>query len=64
MVWFGNGDVIGIFDNCNANNNSHNRGFGIWQCIFVNDTGLSGLTLFPGEENFTLKELEIFEISV
>jgi hypothetical protein len=64
MVWFGNADAIGLLDNCNTNNKSHNRGFGIPQSSFVNDTGLPGSTLFTGEETFTVKELEIFEASI
>jgi hypothetical protein len=64
MVWFGISGAIAIFDNCNVNNNSHNRGFGISQPSFVNDTGLPGSTLFTGEEYFTVKELEIFEILI
>jgi hypothetical protein len=63
-IWFGNFGVIDIFDNCNANNNSHNKGFACSLPTFVNDTGLSGSTLFTGEETFTVTELEIFEISV
>jgi hypothetical protein len=64
MVWFGSSGAIGILDNCNVNNNSHNNGFGDQNSSFVNDTGLSGSTLFTGENNFTVKELEIFEVSL
>jgi hypothetical protein len=64
MVWFGSDGAIAIYDNCNANNNSHNRGFGSPYSSFVNDTGLPGSTLFTGEERFTVKELEIFKISI
>jgi hypothetical protein len=64
MVWFGNGGAIGITDNCDSHNNSHNRGFGIPQSSFVNDTGLPGSTLLTGEEIFTVKEFEIFEVSI
>jgi hypothetical protein len=64
MVHFGYSGAIFITDNCNTNNNASNGGFGIPQSSFVNDTGLPGSTLFTGEGKFTVKELEIFEISV
>jgi hypothetical protein len=64
MVFFGGWGAIYITDNCNSHNNSHNRGFAHPQSSFVNDTGLPGSTLFTGEETFTVKELEIFEVSI
>jgi hypothetical protein len=63
MVWFGNGGFIGIYEDCNVNCNSHNKAFNISPPTYVNDTGLPGSTLFTGEQNYTVKELEIFELS-
>jgi hypothetical protein len=64
LVWFGYCGGIALYDNCNITNNSHNNGFSHPQSSFVNDTGLPGSTLFTGEATFTVKELEIFEISI
>jgi hypothetical protein len=64
MVFFGCWGAICITDNCNSHNNSHNRGFGHPESSFVNDTGLPGSTLFTGENTFTVKELEIFGVSI
>jgi hypothetical protein len=63
LVWFGMSGCIGIFDDCNVNNKSHNKGFGNNQPTYVNDTGLSGSTLFTGKENYAVKELEIFKVT-
>jgi hypothetical protein len=64
MVCFGSNGAIRITDNCNSHNNSNNHGFGNSSSSFVNDTGLPGSTLFTGEETFTVKEFEIFEVSI
>jgi hypothetical protein len=64
LVWFGNAGCIGIPDDCNENNNSHTNGYSLEKPTYANDTGLPGSTLFTGEKNFTVKELEIFEVSV
>jgi hypothetical protein len=50
---------ISISNNCNANVNSRS-------CLgefYVNDTGLDGQTVFTGSQNFTVKEIEVFEIT-
>jgi hypothetical protein len=62
MVWFGYCGCIAISPDCNVNSKSHNKGFGLDQPTYVNDTGLPGSTLFTGEQNYVVKELEIFEI--
>jgi hypothetical protein len=41
----------------------HNTGFGGTSSTFENDTGLTGKTFFTGDELFTVKELEILELS-
>jgi hypothetical protein len=57
---FGNGHDIYVADNCNANNSSHtNLGKG-----YVNDTGITGNAVFTGEYNFTVKEIEVFAITL
>jgi hypothetical protein len=62
MVWIGNGGAIVISDDCNMNNKSHTLGWDNQYSSYANDTGLDGCTLFTGEKNFTVKELEIFEL--
>jgi hypothetical protein len=51
---------IGVYDNCNANRNSFTGSFG---AHYTNDTGLNGLTFLTGSNNFTAREIEVFEIS-
>jgi hypothetical protein len=49
-----------VADNCNANISSHtNLGQG-----YVNDTGITGKAVFTGKYNFTVKEIEVFAISL
>jgi hypothetical protein len=62
LVWFGYNGAIGIFPLCNANNGSHNNGFGHSDGSYENDTGLNGPTFFTGASNYTVKDLEIFEL--
>jgi hypothetical protein len=50
---------IGVGDNCNANTASRTSHFGN---SYANDTGLDGRHFFTGSENFTVKEIEVFEI--
>jgi hypothetical protein len=54
-----NGDIA-VYDNCNANTDSFTRYFGY---AYVNDTGLDGKTFFTGSGEFTVKEIEVFEIT-
>jgi hypothetical protein len=57
---FGNGHDIYVADNCNTStSNSTNLGSG-----YVNDTGIDGKIVFSGEYNFTVKEIEIFTITL
>jgi hypothetical protein len=50
---------IGVSDNCNANTNSDTSLGG----TYANDTGLDGPTFFTGLHWFTVKEIEVFEIT-
>jgi hypothetical protein len=57
---FGNNKDIYVADNCTANNNSYTYlGGG-----YVNDTGITGTTVFTGEQYFTVKEIEVFTITL
>jgi hypothetical protein len=57
---FGGGADIHVSDNCNTNTNSYtNLGN-----AYVNDTGITGNTVFTGEYNFTVKEIEVFTITL
>jgi hypothetical protein len=47
-----------VFNQCNRNHGSSSQLGG----SYVNDTGLAGNTVFTGEYNFTVKELEVFEV--
>jgi hypothetical protein len=55
----GNCDMF-VQDNCNtATNNWADLGGS-----YVNDTGIDGKLVFTGEYNFTVKEIEVFTISL
>jgi hypothetical protein len=57
---FGGGCDILVAGNCNANTNSStNLGGG-----YVNDTGITGIAVFTGEQYFTVKEIEVFAITL
>jgi hypothetical protein len=57
---FGNNHDIYVADNCNANTCSYtNLG-----AAYVNDTGITGKAVFTGEYNFTVKEIEVFVITL
>jgi hypothetical protein len=51
---------IAVLDNCNAKDSSSTSYFGE---SYTNDTGLDGKTFFTGSERFTVKEIEVFEIT-
>jgi hypothetical protein len=51
---------IGVWENSNANNESFTRLFG---SSYMNDTGMDGQTFFTGSAYFTVKEIEVFEIT-
>jgi hypothetical protein len=50
---------MGIFGNCNANTDS----FSSLGAAYANDTGLDGKTVLTGPCNFTVNEIEVFEIA-
>jgi uncharacterized coiled-coil protein SlyX len=51
---------IGVSGNCNQNTDSYADYFGH---SYANDTGLDGQTFFTGSREFTVKEIEMFEIA-
>jgi hypothetical protein len=51
---------LSIAGNCNANTDGDTKGFGQ---TYTNDTGLDGKTLFTGSVKFTVREIEVFEIT-
>jgi hypothetical protein len=36
---------------------------GAYKCTYANDTGIAGNIVLTGEEQFTVKEIEVFEVS-
>jgi hypothetical protein len=57
---FGSGNDIVVFNGCNANNSSYTNLGG----AYVNDTGIAGYQVFTGEQHFTVKEIEVFTITI
>jgi hypothetical protein len=53
---FGNFNDIHIANDCNQNTTSYTR----LGTDYENDTGISGTEVFAGEQNFTVKEIEVF----
>jgi hypothetical protein len=51
---------IQVSDDCDADSNSDASDFG--DC-YTNDTGVDGRTFFTGSEDFTVEEIEVFEIT-
>jgi hypothetical protein len=51
---------IGVSDNCDAHSSSFTQHFG---SSYANDTGQDGRTFFAGSGTFTVKEIEVFEIT-
>jgi hypothetical protein len=51
---------IGVDNNSNANTRSYTDRFGT---SYANDTGLDENTFFTGSPRFTVKEIEVFEIT-
>jgi hypothetical protein len=56
---FGSGYVIYVADGCNNNTNNYTNLGG----SNANDTGIAGNQFFTGESNFTVKEIEVFQVS-
>jgi hypothetical protein len=52
-------DIV-VWNDCNRNASSSASGFGNW---YRNDTGLDRETFFTGSPHFTVKEIEVFEIT-
>jgi hypothetical protein len=57
---FGNGHDIYVADDCNKNTNSGTY----LGSSYRNDTGLNGNQVFTGEQQFQVKEIEIFSITL
>jgi hypothetical protein len=55
---FGPGHTISVSTNCTTNNSNYIRLYGS-----VNDTGLDSYTVFTGEQNFIVKEIEVFALT-
>jgi hypothetical protein len=51
---------IGVSDDCNKNMDSYTEIFG---STYINDTGVSGGQFFTNSRKFTVKEIEVFEIT-
>jgi hypothetical protein len=51
---------IGVRDDCSEHTGSYTSHFGT---SYANDTGLDGRTFFTGSGGFTVKEVEVFEIT-
>jgi hypothetical protein len=57
---FGQDEIV-VCDNCSAGNANWT-----WfdTCAYTNGTGLNGRTFFTGKEHFTVKEIEVFKITI
>jgi hypothetical protein len=55
---FGSGATIRVYHNCSTRNDNFTNLTG-----YVNDVGLDDKVVFTGEYNFTVKEIEVFEIT-
>jgi uncharacterized coiled-coil protein SlyX len=51
---------IAVWDNCHTSTSNSTYSFGN---MYTNDTGLDGKTFFTGSTNFTVREIEVFEIT-
>jgi hypothetical protein len=51
---------IGVYDRCNANAVNFANHFGE---NYINDTELCGETFFTGSQKFTVREIEVFQIT-
>jgi hypothetical protein len=51
---------IGVYNSCNATNDSFSFSFGR---TYRNDTGLDGKTFFTGSSRFQVREIEVFELT-
>jgi hypothetical protein len=55
---FGNNNDLCVYTQCNVNNNSYSN----LGSAYTNDTGIAGNAVFTGAYNFTVREIEIFEV--
>jgi hypothetical protein len=55
---FGSGHDWWVYDKCNASNSSHSN-LGV---TYTNDTDMDGKNLLTGAYNFSVKEIEVFEV--
>jgi hypothetical protein len=55
----GNRDIA-VYDACNTSTDN----FTYLGGSYVNDTGIDGHLVFTGEQNFTVKEIEVFTINL
>jgi hypothetical protein len=62
LAYFGQDGGISVYEGCNVNTYSNNDGWRRRNATDVNDTGFDFRTLFTSENNFTVKEFEIFEL--
>jgi hypothetical protein len=58
--FFPGNEDMGVYDNCNTSTNNFTSLGG----SYVNDTGIDGNLVFTGEQSFTVKEIEIFAITL
>jgi hypothetical protein len=57
---FGSNCDIRVYDRCNERTDNYTNLGG----AYVNDTGIDGKHVFTGEYRFTVKEIEVFSISL
>jgi hypothetical protein len=56
---FGNGDDLCVGDNCRNTNNSYSN----LGKVYDNDTQIAGNQVLTGAPNFTVQEIEVFELA-
>jgi hypothetical protein len=62
LLYYGYNGCISIYPGCNSNASSNNGGWNEQNATYENPTGIEGTKLFTGDTNYTLKELEVFEL--
>jgi hypothetical protein len=55
---FGDGHTLSVCDQCHTSNGSYSN-FGT---AYANDTGIAGNQVLAGTQNFTVEEIEVFEL--
>jgi hypothetical protein len=56
---FGDGHTVHVCDQCHT----CNRSYSVFTSCYPNDTGIANNQVFTGAQNFTVKEIEVFEVS-